>query len=207
MGCGCLLKGIGLVMLAGIAALVLLLWLLTRTPASRAENGLITCEHDGAVRQFRVSPEAARRFDAKVNRQLSPAERARALVQGGVTITEEELNSRLAPELRDRGVLNGGTGVEYVFVCLNSGEARAYVRAGRGPFSLAGDAALTFQFSSGQPTVSLTDLHAGKLPLTFFLGIALRDPARRAAVEQALTATLPPELSGVRVEEGRLVLR
>src|SRR5438067_1170250 len=126
MACGCLFR----LVLFGFLTLVMLVGgsviLATRPVGPAYHDGAFVYEVDGVPHQIRLSTEAARRFDDLLAGRLTLGD-LRDAATGGVIVTEEELNSRVAEELAARGVTRPDTRVERVFIRLTPGTARAYV--------------------------------------------------------------------------------
>ncbi len=187
---------VGLLLLAGGCLLA------TRHVGPAFENGAYVYESDGQRREVRLSTEAARRFDAKMAGQLSAADLVGAAT-GGVPITEEELNSRLAEELAARGV----TGVRHPFVRLTADGARAYATGDAGPLAVTVSSALNFSVQGGRVRVGFRDVHAGHLPVGAVVDRLIDRAGARDEIEQALTFVIPSHVTSIRVEEGRLRAR
>ncbi len=176
--------------------------LATRHVGPHFENGAYVYERDGQRREVRLSSEAARRFDTKMAGQLTAADLVGAAT-GGVPITEEELNSRLAEELAARGV----TGVRHPFVRLTGDGARAYASTDAGPLSVTFSSALDFTVRDGRVRVGYSEVHAGRLPLGPVVDRLIDRAGAREEIEQALTFVIPAHVTSIRVEEGRLRAR
>lgn len=201
MGClsriGCLTLGV----LIGAALLSLLL--ITRATGPRYADGVYHYSVDGEPRETAITPEAARRFDAKLDGNLPLPDLIQAATQG-VTITEEELNSRLAEELTTRDLSERGARVDRVFVRLTPGGARGYIYTTALGQNVTLTTDLEFRVTSGRVDVSMRDVHAGKLPVDFAVPTLLEAMSDRTGVEQSIALIIPPQVRSIRVEEGRL---
>jgi hypothetical protein len=201
MGC------IARIMLLALLLLVLLLvggcFLATRAVGPAFRNGAFVYEVNGQRREVRLSTEAARRYDAKVNGRLSGTD-VRDALTGGVVVTEEELNSRIAEELAGRGIMAGDARVERVFVRLTDDGARAYVYTTTGPLDVTFTSDLAFEVCGGRVTVRFGNVHAGRLPVQPLVTGALHLLDERDRLEDAISFVIPREVRSIRVEEGRL---
>lgn len=207
MGCGCLFRMIGLLVLIFFGMVVGACVLATRPVGPSFENGVFSYNLNGERREVRLSSEAARRFDGKLAGQLSNVEAAQAALVG-VTVSEEELNSRVAEELAARGLVTTAGGqnasIERVFIRLAEGGARAYVYTNAGPTAVTVSTDLSFQVESGRITANIDNTRAGRLPVDWAVTRALDLFGERERVEEAMTVVIPPQVRELRVEEGRL---
>src|SRR6266542_2661005 len=108
---GCLFRLVVLGLLSVAAAIVAGGVLATRPVGPAYEAGAFVYEADGARHEVRLTTEAARRFDDKLAGRLTVADLRDALT-GGVVVTEQELNSRVAEELEARNLAGAGGRVE-----------------------------------------------------------------------------------------------
>jgi hypothetical protein len=201
MGCvgriGCLTLGV----FAGALALAVILATMHTGP--RYEDGDYVYEVGGRRTEVRLSPEAARRFDAKVNGNLPPDALPEALLRG-VPITEEELNSRVAEQLAQYPVEGHGARVERVFIRLTSGGARAYAYTTVQGIGVVLSSDLVFNVERGRMEVELRDPQAGRLPVGFLLPAVLGALNDLTGLEQTIAVVMPPQVRGISHEEGRL---
>lgn len=201
MGCLARIGCFTLALLLGVLGLACLL--ATRPVGPRYVDGVYHYAVAGQPRSVRLSPEAARSFDAKVNGDL-PRSSVIEAVTVGVPITEEELNSRVAEQLAAQPVGRYGATVERVFIRLAAGGARAYVYSDvHGvPITLTSD--LVFRVSGGRVMVELHDAHAGRLPVGFLVPVLLSLTSDLTGIEQTIAVVIPPQVRAFRNEEGRL---
>src|SRR5215207_582768 len=207
MGCGCLIRLIGLGILIFFGVVVGACILVTRPVGPSFADGVFSYDLSGQRREVRLTDEAARNFDQKLAGQLSNREATQAALVG-VTVSEAELNSRVAEELAARGLVTDADGqeatIERVFIRLADGGARAYVYTNAGPASVTVSTDLTFQVERGQIRANISDTRAGRLPVDWAVTRALDLFGERERVEEAMTVVIPPQVREIRVEEGRL---
>lgn len=207
MGCGCLVRLIGLAVLLFFGMVVGACVLASRPVGPDFENGVFSYNLNGERREVRLSTEAARRFDNKLTGQLSNVEVAQAALTG-VTVSEEELNSRVAEELAARGLVTTAGGqqasIERLFIRLTEEGARAYIYTDTGPTSVTVSTDLDFQVEGGRITAKISNTRAGHLPVGWVIPYVLDYFGERERVEEAMTVVIPPQVREVRIEEGRL---
>jgi hypothetical protein len=201
LGCfgrlGCLTIGV----LLGAVGLVVLLATMHTGP--RYEDGVYVYEVDGRRTEVPLSPEAARRFDAKVNGNLPAAALPDAVLRG-VPITEEELNSRVAEELRQHPVEGYGARVDRVFIRLTATGARAYAYSVVQGVDVVLSSDLVFDVSGGRMDVALRDPQAGRLPVGLLLPSVLGALNDLTGLEQTIAVVMPPQVRAINHEEGQL---
>ena len=199
MGCigrlGCLTIGV----LAGALGIVALLATMHAGP--RYEDGAYVYDLAGKRREVPLSPEAARRFDAKASGDLPRQALPEALLRG-VPITEEELNSRVAEQLAQYPVEGHGARVERVFIRLTSGGARAYAYTTVQGIDVVLSSDLVFTVSRGRMEVELRDPRAGRLPVGLLLPTVLGALNDLTGLEQTIAVVMPPQVRGITHEEG-----
>lgn len=204
MGCfGCLGRLGCLVFLLAAAAVALIFFLAARPVGPRYLDGAFTYQVGGSSRVVRLSDEAARRFDAKVNGNIPQSELLEAVTRG-VPVTEAELNSRLAEELARQPLRGTGARVERVFIRIGAAGTRAYVYTSvRGiPFVLEGD--LAIRAGNGAVEARLTEIHVGRLPLDPLLPAILRALSDYGGVADRISLVIPRDVRSIHTEEGQL---
>jgi len=194
---GCLTFGVLL------GAVALAACLATCGAGPRYEEGVYSYEVGGREREVRISPEAAREFDAKASGDL-PLSALLEAATAGVPISEEELNSRVAEELAERPLAGHGARVERVFIRLSATGARAYVYTTVRSVEVVLNSDLVFRVEDGRVRVELRDPQAGRLPVGLVVSPALSLLDDLGGVEAAIAGVIPPQVRGFRHEEGRL---
>lgn len=201
MGCIARLGCLTLLFLLGIAALTV--FLVTRPVGPRYADGAYRYEASGKPVEVRLSTEAARAFDRKLSGDLPRAEVLTALTRG-VTVSEAELNSRVAEEVAALPLDRFGARVERVFIRLYLGRARAfiYTRTLGTDVTLQSDVAFTVE--RGRVTVDLSDLYAGRLRVEPLVSPLLSAIGEADSIERSIAVVIPPQVRDIRIEEGQL---
>jgi len=201
LGCFGRIGCLALLIVAGVLALVA--FLVTRPVGPRYQDGAFLYDVNGQPRQVALTPEAARRFDNEVNGEIPQAELIEAITRG-VPITEEELNSRVAEELTQRPLSEHGASVEHVFIRLAASGAKAYIYTSVAGRQVVLSSDLDIKAGNGKVQVNMNDVHAGRLPLDPVIPSLLQLMSDRAGIEQTISLVIPPDVRGIRVEEGKL---
>jgi len=207
--CGCFALLVFAAVLLGAAALVL--WLLTRDVGPSFSNGAYTVEAPGGVRVDRITPQAAASFEAKVPApngtldvgRIGPADLLR-LKLGGITFSEEEVNSELARRLAAQPVHGDGIDVDRIFLELHAQNSRAYLYARVYGVKMTFSARIAFSVQNRQARATLSDIHAGRMPIGFVLPSLLDWTGNTAALENRLALALPSQVTAVQTKEGEL---
>lgn len=208
--CGCYLALIVVAVLLWCAAVVL--WLVTRDIGPTFGDGAYTVQApSGAVRVDRITPEAAASFEAKVPSptgsldvsRLGVAELAR-LRLAGITFSEGEVNAELARRLAAKPVQADGVTVDRLFLELHPQNSKAYLYTRVYGVKVTFSARVTFSVQNQQARVTLSDIHAGRMPIGFILPELLDWTGNTAALENRLALALPSQVTAIQTKEGEL---
>jgi hypothetical protein len=208
--CGCYLALLVVAVLLWAAAV--LLWLVTRDIGPAFQNGAYTVQApDGATRVDRITPQAAASFEAKVPSpagtldvsRLGVADLAR-LRLSGITFSEEEVNAELARRLAAKPVQGDGVTVDRLFLELHPQDTQAYLYTRVYGVKITFSAHVSFSVQNQQARATLSDIHAGKMPIGFILPELLDWTGNTAALENRLALTLPSQVTAIQTKEGEL---
>ncbi|HEY7294917.1 MAG TPA: hypothetical protein VH916_07730, partial [Dehalococcoidia bacterium] len=197
------------VLLAGAA---IVLWLITRDIGPAYSNGTYTVHTaGGATRVDHITPEAATSFEAKAPppagtldvSRLGPADLVRLRLTG-ITFSEEEVNAELAKRLAGQPIEADGISVDRLFLELHAEDTRAYLYTSVYGLKVTFSARVTFAVRNQQAHVTLSDVHAGKMPIGFLLPALLDWTGNTAALEDRLALALPTQVTAIQTKEGGL---
>lgn len=201
MGCIARLGCLTVVFLLGGAALTVLL--VTRPVGPSFADGTYRYESGGKPVEVTLSTEAARSFDRKLSGDLPRAEVLAALTRG-VTVSEAELNSRIAEEVAAMALDRFGARVERVYIRLYLGRARAFIYTRTLGTNVTLQSDLTFTVERGRVTVDLPDLYAGRLRVEPVVSPVLSAVGEADSIARSIALVIPSQVRDIRVEEGQL---
>ncbi|GEM_PF-1385840 len=208
--CGCYAVLVLAAVLLCAAAVVF--WLITRDIGPAYRDGAYTVQTaSGASRVDHITPEAAARFEAKVPAptgtldvsRIGPTDLVR-LKLSGISFSEEEVNSELARRLAAKPVNRDGIAVDRLFLELHAQDSRAYLYTRVYGVKMTFSARVVFSVQNQQARATLSDIHAGKMPIGFILPSLLDWTGNTAALENRLALALPSQVTAVQTKEGEL---
>ncbi len=208
--CGCYLALLAVAVL--LCAAAVLLWLVTRDIGPAFRDGAYTVQAPGgATRVDHITSQAAASFEAKVPppagtldvSRLGVADLAR-LRLSGITFSEEEVNAELARRLAAKPVQGDGVTVDRLYLELHPQNTRAYLYTRVYGVRITFSAHVSFSVQNQQARATLSDIHAGKMPIGFILPELLDWTGNTAALENRLALTLPAQVTAIQTKEGEL---
>jgi len=208
--CGCYLALVAAAVLLWGAAV--LLWLVTRDIGPSFRDGAYTVQApDGTARVDQITPQAAASFEAKVPAPAGTLDVSRLGVTdlarlrlSGITFSEEEVNAELARRLAAKPVQGDGVTVDRLFLELHPQNSRAYLYTRVYGVKVTFSARVSFSVQNQQARATLSDIHAGKMPIGFILPELLDWTGNTAALENRLALTLPSQVTAIQTREGQL---
>lgn len=190
------LKIVGIVF-GSIVVLVLIvvgvIWLLMSRTSSIAAQ----------VTPVASSPEAAQRLDAKWQDFRSTVSQVGAGTEVSVTITQEEMNSKINEELKSV-TLPAGLAVENLNVNLTDGKILISANVNYSVFSGKAGMEATVETVDGQTSIVVKDVDMGALPIPQ----SLKDQLAGLIPENGIIniSDLPFDISSVKIVNGQMVV-
>ncbi len=179
---------VGLVVIVAVVA-----WIMVSLPSGIGSQ----------VEEVESSPALAASFDSKwddFSASVAASAPGTALT---LTITQEELNSKINEELKTLALPDNLT-VSSVNANLSEGEMRIAAKIKYSVLSGTAGLAAEIVIENGTPKVLVTDVDMGKLPIPS----ALKDQLRKLVPEDIIiqTAGTSFETSSVEIHDGEMVL-
>lgn len=163
----------------------------------------ITPEVASQVTPVPTSSQAAQQFDSKVDTFESTAKKAAPGTPVSLTLTQEEINSKIAAGLSTADMPDN-VKVEGVNVNLQDGQILASARINYSGIEVNVGATASIEVSNGQAYVVLEDLDMGKMPLPQGVKDQLAGMIPNGG--KISLSDVPLNIQGITVQDGQMVV-